>query len=80
MNDCWEERRLQHQVELEQALRKAVELLAALPEVRKVIIFGSYARRRRDLFTDLDLVVIMDSEEDFLGRLARLYGRLGGRP
>jgi len=50
--------------------------LAAMPEVEQVIIFGSYAAGRRDLFTDLDLLVVMRSPLDFVSRTADLYRRL----
>jgi len=34
---------------------------------------ASYAEGRRDLFTDLDIIVIMDSDMDFIQRTANLY-------
>lgn len=46
--------------------------LRGIPEVHKVILFGSYAKGRRDLFTDLDLIVVMDSRDDFVTRCAEL--------
>jgi len=33
--------------------------LASIPEVERVILFGSYVRGRRDLLTDLDVLVVM---------------------
>ena len=39
----------------------------------KVISIGSYKNGRRDLFTDLDLIVIMDTEQEFVQRTAELY-------
>ncbi|MFH1570121.1 MAG: nucleotidyltransferase domain-containing protein [Gemmatimonadota bacterium] len=50
--------------------------LAAMPEVQQVVLFGSYAAGRRDLFTDLDLIVVMDSPLDFVSRNANLAGRV----
>jgi predicted nucleotidyltransferase len=47
-----------------------------MPEVDRVILFGSYANGRRDLFTDLDVLVVMKSDLDFVSRTADLYGRL----
>lgn len=62
------------------ALARVVEALpqafAQLPEVERVWLFGSYVRGRRDLFTDLDLLVIMRSEHDIVTRTAWLYKRL----
>ena len=61
---------------LERDLESLVEQLRNIPEVRKVILFGSYAQGRRDLFTELDLMVIMESEKDFVTRGAELASRL----
>jgi len=47
-----------------------------MPEVQQVILFGSYAAGRRDLFTDLDIIVVMDSPHGFVERLADLHRRL----
>jgi len=62
------------------ALARVVEALpgafAQIPEVERVWLFGSYVRGRRDLCTDLDLLVIMRSEHDMLTRTARLYERV----
>jgi len=58
---------------LEEALRGILARLASIPEVERVILFGSYAAGRRDLFTDLDLLVVMDSSKDFVTRTAELY-------
>jgi predicted nucleotidyltransferase len=61
---------------LERDLEGLVRQLSALPEVQKVILFGSYAAGRRDLFTDLDLLVVMDSSLDFVSRGTDLARRL----
>lgn len=62
------------------ALAHVVEVLpkafAQIPEVERVWLFGSYVRGRRDLCTDLDLIVIMRSEHDIVTRTAWLYKRL----
>jgi predicted nucleotidyltransferase len=47
-----------------------------MPEVKLVVLFGSYAAGRRDLFTDLDILVVMESPLDFITRTAQLYRRL----
>jgi len=61
---------------LERSLDNLVTQLAAMPEVERVVLFGSYAAGRRDLFTDLDLLVVMRSPFDFVSRTAALYRRL----
>ncbi|MCX7750170.1 MAG: nucleotidyltransferase domain-containing protein [Candidatus Bipolaricaulota bacterium] len=78
MAGTWAERRERYARRLDRALELAVSRLASLPEVERVILFGSYARGRRDLATDLDLLVVMRTEEGFLDRLGRLYGLLAG--
>jgi predicted nucleotidyltransferase len=50
--------------------------LRQIPAVQKVILFGSFAQGRRDLFTDLDLLVVMDSSLDFVARGVDLARRL----
>ena len=61
----------------QRALAEAIEhIVAALghrPEVERAILFGSYAAGRRDLFTDLDLLIVMDSPLDFVTRTAEMY-------
>lgn len=61
---------------LEEAVRAVVETLSGIDAVRRVSLFGSYARGRRDLFTDLDVLVVMDTTMGFLERLRFLYGTL----
>lgn len=67
-----EEKRAEYVQTLERALRTVVERLSALPEVEKVVLFGSYLRGRRDLLTDLDLLVVVRSAKDPLTRTVRL--------
>jgi predicted nucleotidyltransferase len=70
------QKRAEYAEALERALDKIVAHLASMPEVEQVILFGSYAAGRRDLFTDLDLLVVMSSEQDFVHRTAELYRQL----
>ena len=62
--------------DLESGLNKIVALLSKKPEVQRVILFGSYASGRRDFFTDLDILVVMDTEEEFILRSAHLLTEL----
>ncbi len=55
---------------LDAAIGSIVKQLSQIPEVERAILFGSYAAGRRDLFTDLDLLIVMDSELDFIRRTA----------
>ena len=65
--------RRRYALNLDEAVKRATELLSALPEVRRVSLFGSYARGRRDLFTDLDLLVVMETDVGVVDRLRDLY-------
>ncbi|MBM3789030.1 MAG: nucleotidyltransferase domain-containing protein [Acidobacteria bacterium] len=62
--------------QLESSLRRIVATLSAMEEVERVSLFGSYGRGRADLFTDLDLLVVMRTAEGILERLRRLYSLL----
>lgn len=68
-----DQRREEYHYSLESSLEKIIIQLSKLPEIVKVISFGSYAKGRRDLFTDLDLIIIMETEKEFLQRTAELY-------
>ena len=56
---------------LREILRK---LEAYQPE--KVILLGSFARNESDDFSDIDLVVIKDTTEDFFARIRRVLNLL----
>jgi predicted nucleotidyltransferase len=45
-------------------------------DIEKVSLFGSYARGRADLFTDLDVLVIMDTDKPFVERAGEIYSLL----
>lgn len=69
LRECYRDR-------LSASLRSIVEALTARPEVERIILFGSHARARNDLLTDLDLAVVMESGESFLDRCAALRQEL----
>ena len=58
---------------LEESLTALVAKLKQRDDVLRVSIFGSYARGRADLFTDLDVLVIMDTATPFVQRQQILY-------
>ena len=58
---------------LQEALDDIVLALSRKGEVQRAILFGSYAEGRRDLFTDLDILVVMTSSQDFVTRTAAMY-------
>lgn len=70
------QKRAEYAVALARSLEEIVARLSGMPEVERVILFGSYAGGRADLFTDLDLLVVMSSEQDFVRRTAGLYQKV----
>lgn len=68
--------RRRYALNLEAAVKRATELLSALPDVCRVSLFGSYPRGRRDLFTDLDILVVMETDLGVVERLRDLYALL----
>lgn len=60
---------------LESELARLVDGLKALG-AHLILLFGSYAQGRRDLFTDLDLLVVMESDEPFIQRLGSVRAAL----
>lgn len=67
------EKRAEYRGALAEAVEAIVAALADRPEVRQAILFGSYASGRADLFTDLDILIVMESEQDFVSRTADMY-------
>lgn len=70
------EERARYRERLERAIEELPGKLAALGGVERAILFGSYLDGRRDLLTDLDIVVILDTEEPFPARCASLAAAL----
>ena len=68
-------RRREHVALLESELPRLAEQLRAMG-ASLILSFGSYARGRRDLFTDLDIIAVMESDEPFGQRLGRVYSEL----
>jgi predicted nucleotidyltransferase len=66
-------RRREYATLLEQSLASLVDILKQREEVLRISVFGSYARGRRDLFTDLDVLVIMQTAAPFIERQCQLY-------
>ncbi len=67
------ENRREHELALAETLQQVVAALAERPDVECVILFGSYREGRRDLFTDLDLLIVLATDLDFLSRTAQMY-------
>lgn len=71
-----EQMRDKHRLLLDESLRRIIQQLSEIPAVEKVVLFGSYTAGRRDLFTDLDIIVIMQSDQTFIERSAAIYSLL----
>ena len=61
---------------LAQSLKETVIQLSRLKEVDRIILFGSYATGRSDLFSDIDIAVIMNSDKTFIERTGMLRKHL----
>lgn len=68
--------RSEYQLALDKALNDVLGQLRAMPQVERVILFGSYASGRRDLFTDLDLLVVVNTEKNIIERTTELYSQI----
>jgi predicted nucleotidyltransferase len=66
-------RRARYAERLDEAVAAIRELLPRVPGIERVSLFGSYARGRRDLGTDLDVLVIWETDKPFVERLKALY-------
>jgi predicted nucleotidyltransferase len=68
------ERREEYSELLEESLATIVDKLK--DRVKRISIFGSYAKGRRDLFTDLDVIIVMKTDKPFIQRLKEGYSLL----
>jgi predicted nucleotidyltransferase len=63
--------RREHARLLEESVQKIVRVLSG--RVEKISLFGSYARGRSDLFTYLDILIIMNTNKSFIDRQKEIY-------
>jgi len=53
------------------------KLLSGLEDVKIAFIFGSYAKNKEDSFSDIDLMIMGDPDEDsFVGEISKLEKRI----
>jgi len=78
MSRYWQERRAERQVLLEHELERIVMVLRQMG-ARRVILFGSVARDDIGAWSDLDLIVVLNSDQPFIKRLGLLYERIQPR-
>ena len=70
------EKREYYAKKLDEAKERLVQVLSEIPGVERVILFGSYSRGKKDLLTDLDVLVVMHTNLGFVERLKFLYQSL----
>jgi predicted nucleotidyltransferase len=58
----------------EESVQEKIKALSS--RVEKISLYGSYARGRSDLFTDLDILIIMKTEKSFIDLLKKIYSLL----
>jgi predicted nucleotidyltransferase len=66
------QRRAERAALLKEEVERLIQALIALG-AKKVYQFGSLTRRPPDLFADVDLLAVMESDEPFVQRLPRIY-------
>jgi predicted nucleotidyltransferase len=71
-----EARRAARVTRLRGELDRMLGLLRTRPDVQKVILAGSLARGRPHAHSDIDLVIVQQSDKPFLDRLGEFYGFL----
>jgi len=70
------EKRKRHAEKLDEAKERLICVLSQVPGIERVILFGSYSRGKKDLLTDLDVLVILRTDLGFMERLKLLYQSL----
>ena len=61
---------------LEKSLQEAVAQLRLIEAVQRISVFGSFAQGKRDLFTDLDILIVMETDLGPVDRLRLLYSKV----
>lgn len=64
-----------HLKELEQELNRVISFLIKLGAL-KIIQFGSSVREELRLMSDIDLIVIIETKQKFIERLAEIYKKI----
>ena len=78
MQKYWQKRRSERQALLKRELERIVRVLRKA-KVQRIILFGSVAREKVGVWSDLDIIVVLDSDLPFIKRLGVLYERIQPR-
>jgi len=71
----WQGQCSKRQALLERELERIVRVLHEMG-VQLIVLFGSAAREQVSAWSDLDLIVVLDSDLPFIKRLGLLYERI----
>ena len=71
----WQEQRAARQALLGQELERIVRILREMG-VQRIVLFGSVARETVTAWSDLDLIVVLNSDLPFIKRLGLLYEQI----
>jgi predicted nucleotidyltransferase len=78
MKEYWQNQRIERQELLNHELERIIRVLRQM-EAQLVVLFGSVARKDIGAFSDLDIIVVLDSDLSFIKRLELLYERIQPR-
>jgi predicted nucleotidyltransferase len=78
MREYWQHQRAERQALLDRELERIVEALRQM-DAQLIVLFGSAARKDIGAYSDLDLIVVLDSDLPFIKRLGLLYERIQPR-
>ena len=65
--------RIRRKEELEEKLKKLVERLKKDKSIRLILLFGSMARGDVGSASDIDLIIVKETDKKFLDRLDKFY-------
>lgn len=66
---------LEHQEKIESITKKIIDEF----HPQKIILFGSCARRQQREYSDIDLIIVFETDKPFVERIADCYRRLRPR-
>jgi predicted nucleotidyltransferase len=78
VREFWQNQRAERRALLERELGRIVDTLRQM-NVQLVLLFGSAARKDIGAYSDLDLIVVLDSNLPFVKRLGLLYEHIQPR-
>lgn len=71
----WQKQHAERHALLERELKRITLALREIG-VQRIVLFGSVARERINAWSDLDLIVVLDSDLPFIKRLEKLYDQI----